>query len=399
MRLPITCGIACLVFLCSCATQEPVRPVLPTETAILKDPDRIYLTLHLNDGKELLFVMDTGAPDTILDKSLEPILGKRVRRTKVDYQYLGEKPTLNVYAAPKLYLGNTQLLTAKRVITDDMSRMDGSRHVMGILGMDCLRHYCIQLDFANCKIRFLDPDRLENETSGEKFPLTLGFFDCHPSIRANLFGQSNARWVIDTGAPADVALAPKQLRELKEKTSSQPDVFRYSKLVTLHFSPKINYNDEIYTNFVWCGSLKKNTIGCRFLSRYLTTLDFPKHTMFLEHNSAGSPVDGDGISNFLGNSYPLYTFASEVAKFLSHLKEKGEMPGWSKGEKGNMGLDHQTNYLAGYPISETVVVTKNGDVSKYHYTVVQPAKDGVLKLQKAWRTDAKGHIVEEYQVP
>jgi hypothetical protein len=111
----------------------------------------------LENGKELLFAVDTDAPFTLLDKSLEPILGKRFGTTKAVYIYYG-KATQDVYEAPKLYLGGTQLLTADQVVTDDLKVFGSDLPFMGILGMDCLRHYCIQLDFAAGKMRFLDPE-------------------------------------------------------------------------------------------------------------------------------------------------------------------------------------------------------------------------------------------------
>jgi hypothetical protein len=70
-----------LLFLCSCAAPTPVHPPLPAETYFNYGAGRgnpLLLTLHLEDGKPLLFVVDTGCNDTVLDKSLEPELGKRL---------------------------------------------------------------------------------------------------------------------------------------------------------------------------------------------------------------------------------------------------------------------------------------------------------------------------------
>jgi predicted aspartyl protease len=60
---------AVLMILCSCATHAAVRPSLPAETFFNKEAgrdQRIYLTLHLENGGELLFIADTGASDTVL---------------------------------------------------------------------------------------------------------------------------------------------------------------------------------------------------------------------------------------------------------------------------------------------------------------------------------------------
>src|SRR5207302_5736049 len=73
-----------LLGLCSCAmpsiwfSHDSVPPELPA--AVSFNPgagrgDLLYLTLRLETGEELLFLLDTGAAFTLLDKSLEQGLG------------------------------------------------------------------------------------------------------------------------------------------------------------------------------------------------------------------------------------------------------------------------------------------------------------------------------------
>src|SRR5688500_8190871 len=73
---------ACLVLLCSCATapiwlfpNDSLRPQIPSEAAFNKGAGRgefLFLPLRLEDGAEVLFLVDTGAPVTVLDNSLIP---------------------------------------------------------------------------------------------------------------------------------------------------------------------------------------------------------------------------------------------------------------------------------------------------------------------------------------
>lgn len=111
------------------------------------------MPLRLEGGQEAHFLVDTGLTATIFDKSLEPRLGKRLGRgTRTGWEVKGKA---NCYAAPKLYLGNIPLMTGSEVWTYDL------KGTAGILGMDCLNHYCIQLDFAAGKMRFLNPDQVK----------------------------------------------------------------------------------------------------------------------------------------------------------------------------------------------------------------------------------------------
>ena len=404
-----------LMFLCSCATQDSIRPALPAETFFNKEAgrdQRIYLTLHLEDGKELLFIADTGASDTVLDKSLEPVLGKCLGTRKI--HWYGTATNANAYHAPKLYLGSTLLLTGNRIYTDDLSRFSFDRpFIMGILGMDCLRHYCIQLDLVANRIRFLDPDHPGNQNPDEKFPLALSFYDGTPRIHANFFGQSYAVFMVDTGCPVDAALKPKlfeqESQKLKEQTPGQvnfskqlkPSTGEASADLLTHqvFFPGIIFGGEACTNFILGDCPNGNILGLRFLSRHLATLDFPKRTMRLQHSRVESfaafTVEAE---KFLPN---FSSSAMEANKFVSNLKEQGQLPGWSKDEYGEVAFPWPFNETAPeiYPISRTFIATKKNNVSKYHYIVVRASKDGAWKLQRAWRTDAGGHILDEYPVP
>src|SRR5476649_82801 len=68
-----------LMLLCSCATEDSVRPNLPAEASMntmAGRGDYLFVKLHLENGRDLIFAVDNGFPCTVLDKSLEPELGK-----------------------------------------------------------------------------------------------------------------------------------------------------------------------------------------------------------------------------------------------------------------------------------------------------------------------------------
>jgi hypothetical protein len=289
-----------LLVLCSCETADSIRPELPAEVHFSKDAGRgdwLYLTLRLENGDELLFNVDTGAPVTVLDKSLEPKLGKRLSETTVRYAW--KEVTGHIYAAPKLYLGKTRLIIGDRVWTDELSRnLNRTNHirpVMGILGMDCLRHYCVQLDFAAGRMRFLDPDHLETAALGKTFPLTL-----HPSgyvtIRENFTRTKDVTPIIDTGCLVDGVLEPKEfdleLREQKAAWTNQfKDATGFSRCTA--FFSKAVFGGETYADvfmdkapaMLWKGRPHYvNAIGLPFLARHLVTFNFPKKTMYLQRH-------------------------------------------------------------------------------------------------------------------
>src|SRR5439155_8721211 len=127
-RVCMTGACVCVVLLCSCATapiwfaDDSIRPPLPAETFLNKGTDRgdsLFVRLRLETGEELLFLVDTGSPCTVLDKSLESKLGKRVGTAKV--KWLGGKGSGSVQRAPKLYLDRTESLTASRTLSPGLT--------------------------------------------------------------------------------------------------------------------------------------------------------------------------------------------------------------------------------------------------------------------------------------
>src|SRR6266404_1856727 len=213
----------------------------------------------------------------MFDKSLEPRLGKRLGRRALWYGYLGRR-TVGLYQAPKLYAGNIPLMGGDLVATDDLRWMTPGRPIMGILGMDCLRHYCIQLDFAAGRMRFLDPDHLKTAELGNAFPVRR--FLGQVITRAELFAR-RAHFALDSGDPGDGVLTAKLFRrELRQRNAVLTNGVAWFAQGALA--------GETYTNLmlskcplrIWFGH--QNLIGLRFLARHLVTFNFPKRTMYLQ---------------------------------------------------------------------------------------------------------------------
>jgi len=371
-----------------------MRPKPPAEVPLNKDAGRgdcLRVKLRLEDGEELLFMLDTGRPNTILDKSLEPKLGKRLGTSWCWESFEGGLMKVGLYPAPKLYLGDTLLLTSSRVYTHDLQKL--AHGLMGVLGMDCLRHYCVQLDFTRDKMRFLDPDQPGSQDLGKPFPLTIlsGLL----IARADYFGMGNVWFCPDTGLVGpDAEMRPglfrRELRQHPTVWTAQVTMSGGRQASMAGFSSGV-FGGQAYSNLIyekWAGCWPYgDLLGLPFLARNLVTFNFPKRTMYLKQVSV-DPID------------PGCFLIVDAAEFLGSLKEKGRLPGLSKGEKaeGSVQTPEKTMPTT-YPVSFTFSLQKKGDASSCHYAVVQATRDGDWKLKRAWRTDASGHILKEYPVP
>ncbi len=351
-----------LLLLCSCSTQPCVVPAkrLPTEVSMNKEAGRgEHLMVMLKfKGEELPFLVDSGAPVTTFDKSLEGKLGAGYGSTTIQLASGGAKQQTKFYSAPELYLGETRLALGRFVCT-----YDSNRRPMGILGMDCLQHYCVQLDFEAGKVRFLDSGNLRINELGRCFPLTIK--NGYPMIEsAGLISQSTNP-LIDLGCNVDAAV---------DLGTNRLDGV---------YLPECQWNDQKYSDVIVASVKRANLIGMRFLARHLVTLDFPNRRVFLKQTRSDMINEPEAESP-----------RKSALGFLMKLRETEALPGWADATTGAICFQTTT--------AENSVVFKfwkqNASVV-CEYQVARAFKTNDWNLIKSSRVDAGGKIIEERPTP
>jgi len=256
---------------------------------INKDAGRgnwLIVTIQLGSGQKLPVIVDTGASATTLNKSLAPKLGKCLGTVIAPYWDTFE--TNDVHAAPRFYLGGTPLLmTGDAIFCSDVKDLLAGthQHIRGILGMDVLEHYCIQLDFAAGKMRFLDDQHADKSTWGKAFPIVaLNDQDARPAVAENLVGRQGPHSIIDSGFLGDGWLMPKYFQSwTNDAVSPTNGEMRW---------PYGKFGGEKYPMFSLCAkNVESDGLGLDFLARHLVTLDFPNHTLYLKRQSIGPRPD------------------------------------------------------------------------------------------------------------
>ena len=86
---------------------------------------------------------------------------------------------------------------------------------------------------------------------------------------------------------------------------------------------------------------------------------------------------------------------------LADLREKGQLPGFAKDEKGWLSttIKYDVMETQTFPATRTLTGSKTNDTSSYHYVVVCASEGAQWKLEKAWRTAADGKVMEEFRLP
>ena len=100
----------------------------------------------------------------------------------------------------------------------------------------------------------------------------------------------------------------------------------------------------------------------------------------------------------------------EALEFLVKLKLQGRLPGLPKDEQAKMIMANFSQDSHGvwqlsktnsetYPATRTLRGSKiKNDGFEYYYTVAKASATNGWQLQKAWRTDTNGQVMEEFSV-
>lgn len=398
-----------LLALCSCATVPADGYRLPRTVAFDEETGRgrlLIVTVRLESGEQLPFLFDTGTAITCLDQSLESKLGKCLGPATVIH--FGVKHEGRLYSAPRLFIGNTLLKSSgTNIATFDFRKTapDGVLRFLGILGMDVLRNYCMRVDFDAHRLRFLRSKPAAPRSWGKMFALTAAADGC-PAVMENLLGTTNPISLVDSGFNYDGWLTPASFQQW----ANQPprwdfgqNNFYYGVLGGEVYTSLSLREIDMRTVVAEDSHIRINGIGLRFLARHHVTFDFPNHRMYLHRTSVGPRVSDrmKKAGEVVGRS---------AFEFAWRLKQRGELPGWSKSDKlvdgnysfnvtfqsqPNSDLEPQTQSdLEQETIVNLYKMRKKGDTSLYLYELRRAQRHAPWKIEKAWRTDAEGRILE-----
>ncbi|HSU55521.1 MAG TPA: NPCBM/NEW2 domain-containing protein [Candidatus Dormibacteraeota bacterium] len=251
------------------ATKESLE--LPPEQKLSKDAGRgnlLFLPIKVGTGEEVSFVVDTGSSSTLVDESLEPLLGNQVGT--MNMQSWGTHTKHALYKAPELRMGGVLLKTGKNVTSYDFKGLSSQtgRQVKGMLSIDCLKNYCIQMDFEAGKVRFLSAEQVNPSELGTAY--SISYRDgARPFINhVSLTGGASTNCLIDSGFDVD------------GRVDGGTNKGR------IHLAECL-WDGNTYTNLTVGQGTNANIIGLKFLARHLVTLDFLNRTLYLKRQRVG----------------------------------------------------------------------------------------------------------------
>lgn len=152
----------------------------------------------LVQGKERLWIYDTGAAMTVLNRAFAEELGLDLEG-EIKGQGAGGTVDVTFATLPPFQVGSIlfEEQTVAVIGMDELIRRIGL-DVVGILGYDFLSRFVTKVDYANKLVSFYDPALFEYTGDG----VELGIHVEHSSfeIPATLDGEHTGSWLFDLGA-------------------------------------------------------------------------------------------------------------------------------------------------------------------------------------------------------
>jgi hypothetical protein len=250
---------------------------------VARDGDILLLPVNF-EGRSLFFLLDTGSFLTVYDKALPLGTARQIAPVET---VCGIKP-IEMFDSPNASVGKLSLRSGPLVLQSDLSmlRQVSGQDISGIIGMDFLANYIVQIDFLDGKVSFYN-----SLPTDPGIPLPIFRDQAGPCVQANLPGlQASEKFLIDTGSvyfgnikkePAEVLFKDGKAKPVAPARTAGLVGMETKKrwLVESLTVAGVSCRDIVLTQ------TQDNLLGLGFLSGYTVTFDFPAGLMYLKKNS------------------------------------------------------------------------------------------------------------------
>lgn len=266
---------------------------------IARDGDPILLPVSL-DGKECLFMLDTGATFHTFDFSLRQYLGSPVR---TGTGITGSTDiAIQAFSPPTARIGRLELDRDELVTCADLTvlRYATGKEIHGILGMPFFKRRIVQIDWDSGTLYVLKANTPPDAEWGQAFQVTFDKLG-GPILEASLADDRPTRFLIDLGVDATGTLADTVFSQLIDRnvlnitgdrivaTAGGNDRRFTGRLDDLRVG-QFTHRNLIFSQGT------SNKLGIGYLSRYCVTFDLPNSSVYLKKAGGYSRTDHEDMS-------------------------------------------------------------------------------------------------------
>ena len=269
------------------AVSQPIAIAAPADDLVIetfeisRHPDIPVVPVTIGK-KQYKFFVDTGCTEAVIDEELAPLF----RRAPVDVTLNGQ-PGIPQYLLHDASVGESKLpLTGLAAATDlSLLRAVSGHDVQGVIGMDFLKSYVVQIDFDAARLSLL---KQIPRSPGASFRLAVDERGV-PLLFVEIEPDDEILFIVDTGSKGsaltfsrhrfDELVSAGRLEVLGKPTPSTTfegeSKRRSGRLNAVKLSQFQHENISVAES-------DGNKLGIDLLSRYRVTFDFPNNRMYLK---------------------------------------------------------------------------------------------------------------------
>jgi hypothetical protein len=274
---------ACLVLLMPSAALA-ARPAPPVVQHYESEDKLVFLPVRVNGSRPLTFILDSGAPHSIVDSTVAAEL--KVQRLSADRVSGAGKGTVpRQHAAPVDLLIGTVPLHVEDPWVIDLGKVGGIRHVDGLVGADLFERYVVGIDPVRQTLAIAEPATFRARGLGTSVPLILKDDRLYVDMTLTLSnGISEVHRVrIDTGSGD--AVSDNLVRQSPERRKSVQGVGLGETVVdesgvfeTVRIGPHVIRHS-------WGPSNDHPAVGMEIMRRFTMTFDVSHRRLYLLPNA------------------------------------------------------------------------------------------------------------------
>ncbi|HET6441368.1 MAG TPA: PDZ domain-containing protein [Phycisphaerae bacterium] len=236
------------------------------------------------DGKEYLFMVDTGCTYTVLDTSLASHLGDRVG-SKITGTSTGNV-VMDLFSPVDVRLEGLDFRECGPMMKADLSRFREiyGLNIRGLVGMSFLGRYVVQFDFDRARLRLWKSDSARHPEWGNDIslkPLSNG----EPTVRVRLGDDYDDFFSVDTGDNSDVRVPGAIFHQIIRKNQLASAKTLFSTLLgeswTLEARLTALSVGDCACNGLILGQGQYALLGLGWLRRHQAIFDFPACRLYL----------------------------------------------------------------------------------------------------------------------
>ncbi|MBN2132187.1 MAG: aspartyl protease family protein [Sedimentisphaerales bacterium] len=244
------------------------------------------------EGQQYPFVLDTGCTRTIFDDSFKDRLGKRFLWPRKSRAADGKRFTVEYFHAPEAFVGPLKMGPDGLILAADVTRisLDSQIRIHGIVGMDFLKHYVVQVDPDRGSVTFLRSQRGAARSQwGKQIRMRRKFRSSVPCVKGQINGIRET-FLVDTGCTG--LLSGSLKRSVFEKIRSGSHSVKYRSVTanmaqaavprsgSVVFPDTLSLDGVVFRDTAFREG-HDSLLGLPFFSGHIVTFDFPNDRLYL----------------------------------------------------------------------------------------------------------------------